>query len=60
MLKRLSIQNLAILENVEIEFDDGFTVLTGESGAGKSLVIDSLTLLLGGRASSELIRQGQD
>ncbi|MCR5078962.1 MAG: DNA repair protein RecN [Bacilli bacterium] len=60
MLKRLAIQNLAILENVEIAFDDGFTVLTGESGAGKSLVIDSLTLLLGGRASSELIRQGQD
>ena len=60
MLKRLSIQNLAIIENVEISFDEGFTVLTGESGAGKSLVIDSLSLLLGGRASSELIRQGQE
>lgn len=60
MLKRLVISNFAIIENIDISFQDGFTVLTGETGAGKSLVIDSLSLLLGGRASSELIRQGED
>ena len=60
MLKRLSINNLAIIENATVEFDDGFTVLTGATGAGKSLLIDSLSLLLGARASGELIRQGED
>ena len=50
MLKRLQISNLAILENVDVTFQDGFTVLSGETGAGKSLVIDSLSLLLGTRA----------
>lgn len=59
MLTRLSITNLAILENVDVTFKDGFTVLTGGTGAGKSLVIDSLSLLLGARASSELIRSGE-
>ncbi len=60
MLTRLSILNLAILENVDVTFKDGFTVLTGGTGAGKSLVIDSLSLLLGDRASSELIRTGEE
>ena len=60
MLKRLVISNFAIIENIDISFQDGFTVLTGETGAGKSLVIDSLSLLLGNRASSELIRQSED
>jgi DNA repair protein RecN (Recombination protein N) len=60
MLKRLSISNLAIIENIDVSFKEGFTVLTGETGAGKSLVIDSLSLLLGARASSELIRSGED
>lgn len=60
MLKRLVIQNLATIENVDIEFNEGFTVLTGQTGAGKSLVIDSLSLLLGARASVELIRSGED
>jgi DNA repair protein RecN (Recombination protein N) len=60
MLKRLTITNLAIIENVDIVLKDGFTVLTGATGAGKSLVIDSLSLLLGARASSELIRTGED
>ena len=59
MLKRLAIANLAILENVDIVFKSGFTVLMGGTGAGKSLIIDSLSLLLGQRASSELIRQGE-
>ncbi|MCH3909151.1 MAG: DNA repair protein RecN [Bacilli bacterium] len=60
MLKRLTITNLAIIENIDVTFKDGFTVLTGETGAGKSLVIDSLSLLLGARASNELIRSGED
>jgi DNA repair protein RecN (Recombination protein N) len=60
MLKRLTITNLAIIENIDVTFKEGFTVLTGETGAGKSLVIDSLSLLLGARASSELIRAGED
>lgn len=60
MLKRLIIHNLAIFENVDVSFQDGFSVLLGETGAGKSLMIDSLSLLLGMRASSELIRSGED
>ena len=60
MLKRLSIHNLAILENVEVSFQEGFTVLSGETGVGKSLIIGSLSLLLGARASSELIRSGEE
>nr|AIF26739.1 hypothetical protein [uncultured bacterium fosmid pJB84G2] len=60
MLERLVVTNLAILENIDISFKNGFTVLTGATGAGKSLVIDSLSLLLGSRASSELIRQGEE
>jgi DNA repair protein RecN (Recombination protein N) len=59
MLKHLSISNLAILENIEIDFKNGFSVIMGATGAGKSLIIDSLSLLLGSRASSELIRQGE-
>lgn len=60
MLKRLIIHNLAIFENVDVSFQDGFSVLLGETGAGKSLMIDSLYLLLGMRASSELIRSGEN
>ena len=60
MLTKLQINNLAIIENIEINFADGFTVLTGGTGAGKSLVIDSLSLLLGSRASMELIRTGEE
>ncbi len=60
MLQRLCISNFAIIENVDVSFQDGFSVLTGETGAGKSLVIDSLSLLLGARASNELIRQGEE
>lgn len=60
MLKRLVISNLAIIENIDVKFKNGFTVLTGGTGAGKSLVIDSLNLLLGARAASELIRAGED
>lgn len=60
MLQSLSIRNLAIIENVTLPFGKGLSVLTGETGAGKSLLIDGLALLLGERANNELIRQGKD
>ncbi len=56
MLKRLHIKNLAIIDNIEMTFREGLTVLTGETGAGKSILIDALGLILGGRADSSVIR----
>lgn len=58
MLLTLSITNFAIIDRLEVEFGPGFNVLTGETGAGKSIVMDALGLLLGDRASPELIRAG--
>jgi DNA repair protein RecN (Recombination protein N) len=60
MLTELSIRNLAVIEHVHIRFKAGFHVLTGETGAGKSIIIDALTLIVGGRGSSELVRYGAD
>ena len=60
MIKKLIVKNFAILEDIEINFYDGLTILTGETGAGKSLIIDSISLLLGERASIEMIRNGED
>lgn len=60
MLRDLHIQNLAVVEDVAIEFGDGLNVLTGATGAGKSIVVDSLALLAGGRARTDLIRSGAD
>ena len=60
MLTRLKVQNFAIIEDIDISFKDGLTVLTGETGAGKSLIIDCIGLLLGERAANEMIRQGED
>ena len=59
MLRYLSIQHLAVIERLEIEFDGGFTVLTGETGAGKSILVEAVGLLLGARASSDLVRTGE-
>jgi DNA repair protein RecN (Recombination protein N) len=59
MLCELRIKNLAIIEDVSLSFHEGLNVLTGETGAGKSIVIDALCLALGERASSELIRSGE-
>ncbi len=56
MLKHLSITNFAIIDHIELDFFDGLTVLTGETGAGKSILIDAISLLLGDRASQDLIR----
>lgn len=58
MLKYLHIENIAVIERSDIEFSDGFNVLTGETGAGKSIVIDSINAVLGERTSKDLIRAG--
>jgi DNA repair protein RecN (Recombination protein N) len=60
MLARLRIENLAVVENVELEFDSGLNVLTGSTGAGKSLILSALNLLLGDKADADAIRQGSD
>ncbi|MBE6749761.1 MAG: DNA repair protein RecN [Ruminococcaceae bacterium] len=60
MLKYLHIENIAVIERSEIEFKNGFNVLTGETGAGKSIVIDSINAVLGERTSKDLIRNGCD
>ena len=60
MLRYLSIEHLAVIERLEIDFDAGFNVLTGETGAGKSILVEAVGLLLGGRASSDLVRTGED
>ena len=60
MLTKLSVKNFAIIEDIDIEFKKGLTVLTGETGAGKSLIIDSIQLLLGERANLEMIRNGEE
>ena len=60
MLLYLSIRNVAVIEKVEIEFEEGLNILTGETGAGKSIVIDSVNLALGERADKNLIRTGAD
>lgn len=60
MLSRLVVKNFAIIDKIEVEFKEGFNVLTGETGAGKSIVMNALNLLLGDRASSDLIRTGEE
>jgi DNA repair protein RecN (Recombination protein N) len=59
MLRFLRIRHLAVIEAVEIEFEPGFNVLTGETGAGKSILVEAVGLLLGARASSDLVRTGE-
>jgi DNA repair protein RecN (Recombination protein N) len=60
MLRFLRIRNLAVIDSVEVEFDPGLNVLTGETGAGKSILVEAVGLLLGGRASGDLVRTGED
>ena len=59
MLRLLRIRNLAVIEAVEVEFEPGFNVLTGETGAGKSILVEAVGLLLGARASADLVRTGE-
>jgi DNA repair protein RecN (Recombination protein N) len=59
MLRLLRIRNLAVVASVDVELDDGFTAITGETGAGKSMLVEAVTLLLGGRASADLVRTGE-
>jgi DNA repair protein RecN (Recombination protein N) len=60
MLRFLSIRHLAVIDELEIDLDAGLTVLTGETGAGKSMLVEALDLLVGGRASADLVRTGED
>ena len=60
MLRFLRIRHLAVIDAVEVEFDPGLNVLTGETGAGKSILVEAVGLLLGGRASGDLVRTGED
>src|SRR3954447_9054869 len=60
MLRFLRIQHLAVIDSVEVEFEPGLNVLTGETGAGKSILVEAVGLLLGGRASGDLVRTGED
>ncbi|MGD6815590.1 DNA repair protein RecN [Metabacillus sp. 84] len=60
MLAELTIKNFAIIESITISFEKGLTVLTGETGAGKSIIIDAIHLLAGGRGSSEFVRYGEN
>src|SRR5579872_4109297 len=58
MLTHLSVDNFAIIEKCELEFHSGMTIITGETGAGKSIILDAIELILGARAESHLIRSG--
>ena len=58
MLMNLQVRDFAIVEKIDIEFDPGMTVLTGETGAGKSILVDALGLVLGERGSAQLVREG--
>ena len=58
MLRALQIRHLALIESLDLQLEEDFTCLTGETGAGKSILLDAVGLLLGVRASSDLVRQG--
>ncbi|KQN70093.1 DNA repair protein RecN [Devosia sp. Leaf64] len=60
MLNALSVRNIVLIDQLDLALDEGMTVLTGETGAGKSILLDALTLALGGRGDASLVRQGQD
>src|SRR5690349_432087 len=60
MLRFLRVNRLAVIDSVEVEFDAGLNVLTGETGAGKSILVEAVGLLLGGRASGDLVRTGEE
>src|SRR3954449_7220767 len=59
VLRELSVQNLALIEDIQVELEEGFSAWTGETGAGKSLLLTALGLVLGGKASADLVRAGK-
>ena len=59
MLNYISIKNIVLIEKLELNFEEGFTVLTGETGAGKSIIVDAINLILGNRADKRLIKKGE-
>ncbi|HKV09295.1 MAG TPA: AAA family ATPase, partial [Thermoanaerobaculia bacterium] len=60
MLREIHVRNLAVLAEASVEFGQGLNVLSGETGAGKSIVVDSLSLLAGARSSAEMVRTGAE
>src|SRR5437899_1684486 len=60
MLQTIKIKNFSLIENAEIPFAEGLNILSGETGAGKSIILGAISLLLGGRANSDVIRSGAD
>ena len=58
MLQSLHVKNLALIDEIEVEFAEGLNILTGETGAGKSIIIGSVQIALGGKAPKEMIRRG--
>src|SRR5690606_11793476 len=60
MLNTLSVRNIVLIDQLDLAFETGLTVLTGETGAGKSILLDALTLALGGRGDAALVRKGAD
>ena len=60
MIDHISIKNFAIIENTEIDFKEGLNIITGETGSGKSIVIEAISLALGSRADSSYVRTGTD
>src|SRR6188508_36445 len=60
MLRFLSVRHLAVIDRLDVEFGPGLNVLTGETGAGKSILVEAIDLLVGGRASADMVRTGED
>src|SRR5262252_2497889 len=60
MLRFLSVRHLAVIDRLDVEFAPGLNVLTGETGAGKSMLVEAIDLLVGGRASADLVRTGEE
>jgi DNA repair protein RecN (Recombination protein N) len=60
MLTGLSIRDVVLIERLDLHFSAGLTALTGETGAGKSILVDALALLMGGKASAEVVRHGAE
>ncbi|VVM26643.1 DNA repair protein RecN, partial [uncultured Gammaproteobacteria bacterium] len=60
MLSQLSVKNLAVVEALDLSFESGMSTVTGETGAGKSILLQALNLVLGHRSDSALVRHGQD